>query len=209
MFREGAFFSITLLFSYPWGQDYKEKHKTRLKTNVKRTVLNNTKLRHFWAQIVSWAPIHARKTFIILAPGSCFDTIFSDIFQQNWIIGMTFSVLSLSNSILARYTGIFLKTFWTWNVVKFFVHARKCFIIKTKLKPMHVSTSIIIILASMCVQPSTAYELAVLMLQTYSIIMYLAECHKIQGRCPLFRWKWNMGGNNYFNLYHPYFFMGA
>ena len=25
------------------GQDYKEKHKTRLKTNVKRTVLNNTK----------------------------------------------------------------------------------------------------------------------------------------------------------------------
>ena len=39
-----------------WGQDYKEKHKTRLKTNVKRTVLNNTKLRHFWAQIVSWAP---------------------------------------------------------------------------------------------------------------------------------------------------------
>ena len=27
--------------------DYKEKHKTRLKTNVKRTVLNNTKLRHF------------------------------------------------------------------------------------------------------------------------------------------------------------------
>ena len=51
------------------GQDYKEKHKTRLKTNVKRTVLNNTKLRHFWAQIVSWAPIHARKTFIILAPG--------------------------------------------------------------------------------------------------------------------------------------------
>ena len=24
------------------GQDYKEKHKTRLKTNVKRTVLNNT-----------------------------------------------------------------------------------------------------------------------------------------------------------------------
>ena len=50
------------------GQDYKEKHKTRLKTYVKRTVLNNTKLRHFWAQIVSWAPIHARKTFIILAP---------------------------------------------------------------------------------------------------------------------------------------------
>ena len=51
-----------------WGQDYKEKHKTRLKTNVKRTVQNNTKLRHFWAQIVSWTPIHARKTFIILAP---------------------------------------------------------------------------------------------------------------------------------------------
>ena len=29
------------------GQDYKEKHKTLFKTNVKRTVLNNTKLRHF------------------------------------------------------------------------------------------------------------------------------------------------------------------
>ena len=29
------------------GQYYKEKLKTRLKTNVKRTVLNNTKLRHF------------------------------------------------------------------------------------------------------------------------------------------------------------------
>ena len=27
------------------------------------------KLRHFWAQIVSWAPRHARKTFIVLAHG--------------------------------------------------------------------------------------------------------------------------------------------
>ena len=51
-----------------WGQDYKEKHK--LDTNLKLTVLNNTKLRHFWAQIVSWAPRHARKTFIVLAPGN-------------------------------------------------------------------------------------------------------------------------------------------
>ena len=32
-------------------------------------MLNNTKLRHFWAQIVSWAPRHARKTFIVLALG--------------------------------------------------------------------------------------------------------------------------------------------
>ena len=32
-------------------------------------MLNNTKLRHFWAQIVSWAPRHARKTFIVLVPG--------------------------------------------------------------------------------------------------------------------------------------------
>ena len=32
-------------------------------------MLNNTKLRHFWAQIVSWAPRHARKTFIVSAPG--------------------------------------------------------------------------------------------------------------------------------------------
>ena len=32
-------------------------------------MLNNTKLRHFWARIVSWAPRHARKTFIVLAPG--------------------------------------------------------------------------------------------------------------------------------------------
>ena len=35
---------------------------------MKLTMLNNTKLRHFWAQIVSWAPRHARKTFIVLAP---------------------------------------------------------------------------------------------------------------------------------------------
>ena len=33
-------------------------------------MLNNTKLRHFWAQIVSLAPRHARKTFIVLAQGS-------------------------------------------------------------------------------------------------------------------------------------------
>ena len=65
----GHWFEPARAFRIIWGQDYKEKHKTRLKTNVKRTVLNNTKLRHFWAQIVSWAPIHARKTFIILAPG--------------------------------------------------------------------------------------------------------------------------------------------
>ena len=32
-------------------------------------MLNNTQLRHFWAQIVSWAPRHARKTFIVLAQG--------------------------------------------------------------------------------------------------------------------------------------------
>ena len=46
-----------------------KKTQTRLKTNLKLTVLNNTKLRHFWAQIGSWAPRHARKTFIVLAPG--------------------------------------------------------------------------------------------------------------------------------------------
>ena len=39
------------------------KTQTRLKTNLKLTMLNNTKLRHFWAQIASWAPRHARKTF--------------------------------------------------------------------------------------------------------------------------------------------------
>ena len=61
------FVTLHLIWIPSRGQDYKEKLKTRLKTNVKRTVLNNTKLRHFWAQIVSWAPIHARKTFIILA----------------------------------------------------------------------------------------------------------------------------------------------
>ena len=32
-------------------------------------MLNNTKLRHFWAHIVNWAPRHARKTFIVLARG--------------------------------------------------------------------------------------------------------------------------------------------
>ena len=41
---------------------------SRLQTNLKLTVLSNTKLRHFWAQIVSWAPRHARKSFIVLAP---------------------------------------------------------------------------------------------------------------------------------------------
>ena len=46
-----------------------KKTQTRLKTNFKLTVLNNTKLHHFWAQIVSWAPRHARKTFIVLAQG--------------------------------------------------------------------------------------------------------------------------------------------
>ena len=66
-------------FRRTWGQDYKEKHKTRLKTNVKRTVLNNTKLRHFWAQIVSWAPIHARKTFIIMAPVLPFHSVFINL----------------------------------------------------------------------------------------------------------------------------------
>ena len=47
----------------PGAKTIKKKHKL--------TVLNNTKLRHFWAQIVSWAPRHARKTFIVLAPGIC------------------------------------------------------------------------------------------------------------------------------------------
>ena len=32
-------------------------------------MLEHTKLRHFWPQIVSWAPRHARKTFIVLGPG--------------------------------------------------------------------------------------------------------------------------------------------
>ena len=42
---------------------------SRRQTNLKLTVLSNTKLRHFWAQIVSWAPRHARKSFIVLASG--------------------------------------------------------------------------------------------------------------------------------------------
>ena len=58
--------STFLLRFFSKGQDYKEKHK--LDTNLKLAVLNNTKLRHFWAQIVSRAPRHARKTFIVLAP---------------------------------------------------------------------------------------------------------------------------------------------
>ena len=41
---------------------------SRLQTNLKLTVLSNRKLCHFWAQIVSWAPRHARKSFIVLAP---------------------------------------------------------------------------------------------------------------------------------------------
>ena len=35
--------------------------KTQLKTNLKLNVLQHTKWRHFWAQIVSWAPRHAWK----------------------------------------------------------------------------------------------------------------------------------------------------
>ena len=31
-------------------------------------MLEHTKLRYFWAQIVSWAPIHARDFFMVLAP---------------------------------------------------------------------------------------------------------------------------------------------
>ena len=57
---------INLQIAVSWGQDYKEKHK--LHSNLKLNMLNNTKLRHFWAQIVSWAPRHARKTFIVLGP---------------------------------------------------------------------------------------------------------------------------------------------
>ena len=66
------------------GQDYKEKHKTRLKTNLKLTVLNNTTLRYSWAQIVSWAPRHTRQTFIVLAPYSINSILsFSDSSYQN------------------------------------------------------------------------------------------------------------------------------
>ena len=46
-------------------------------------MLNNTKLRHFWAQIVSWAPRHARKTFIVLAPG------LESVYSKLPIIGLT------------------------------------------------------------------------------------------------------------------------
>ena len=46
------------------GQDYEEKTETRLKTNLRRSVLEDTKLHHFWAQIVSRAPRHAQKMFI-------------------------------------------------------------------------------------------------------------------------------------------------
>ena len=45
-----------------------KKNTNSTQNKLKLTVLNNTKLRHFWAQIVSWAPRHARKTFIVLAP---------------------------------------------------------------------------------------------------------------------------------------------
>ena len=53
---------------HTWGQDDKEITQTRIKSQTHRA----TKLRNFWAQIASWAPRHARKTFIVLAPGiSC------------------------------------------------------------------------------------------------------------------------------------------
>ena len=38
-------------------------------------MLEHTKLRHFWAQIVSWAPRYARKTFIVPGPGLHFTKV--------------------------------------------------------------------------------------------------------------------------------------
>ena len=69
------------------GQDYKEKHKLDSKTNLKHPLLNNTELRHFWAQIVSWAPRHARKTFIVLALDLFSkDSVITALRQMNIII---------------------------------------------------------------------------------------------------------------------------
>ena len=65
---------VSLLDSLLWDSllptpGAKTIKKNTNSTNLKLTMLSNTKLRHFWAQIVSWAPRHARKTFIVLAPG--------------------------------------------------------------------------------------------------------------------------------------------
>ena len=52
-----------------WGHAYKEKQKLDSKTYLKCNMLEHTKLRNFWAHIVSWAPIDARNLFIALGPG--------------------------------------------------------------------------------------------------------------------------------------------
>ena len=57
------------------------------------------KLRHFWAQIVSWAPRHAQKTFIVLAPGWVLQSLSNSPFGQRFHIsafsGFLFLVCSL------------------------------------------------------------------------------------------------------------------
>ena len=48
------------------------------------------KLRHFWAQIVSWATRHARKTFIVLAPGMLHCTLWIwEISDPRWSAAIT------------------------------------------------------------------------------------------------------------------------
>ena len=51
---------VVVLSPTPGAKTIK-KRTNSLKTNLKLKVLNNTKLRHFWARIVYWAPRHARK----------------------------------------------------------------------------------------------------------------------------------------------------
>ena len=60
--------------SHQWqiGAKSIKKKKSSTQKNLRHNdvdVLEHTKLRHLWAQIVSWAPRRAQTTFIVLAPG--------------------------------------------------------------------------------------------------------------------------------------------
>ena len=55
-------------FQTPWPKTIKKNTNSTPNKSQTQRVLEHTKLRNIWAQIVSWAPIHARDFFIVLAP---------------------------------------------------------------------------------------------------------------------------------------------
>ena len=101
-----------------------------VKTNLKLTGLNNTKLRHFWAQIVSWAPIHARKNVYSLGPWSRLFTwpnhlshafLHLSVILSTFSLSLVFSFLTWSLSVWPHaHPHIFISvtsSFFTWELV--------------------------------------------------------------------------------------------